>query len=118
MANSVPLALQRSLPQNDEELFLDDQTQWNARLWRRLARATEAVAGIPVAWPLPWECRAAQSRQLRPEKVQEPSWGAANKGVIATLLPMLSGRDMRMLSIRPPVLSPKTVPGRGNSQSR
>ena len=72
----------------------------------------------PGGWASPWECRAAQSRQLRPEKVQEPSWGAANKGVIATLLPMLSGRDMRMLSIRPPVLSPKTVPGRGNSQSR
>ena len=85
MANSVPLALQRSLPQNDEELFLDDQTQWNARLWRRLARATEAVAGIPVAWPLPWECRAAQSRQARPEEAQEPSWRAAKAGTLTVL---------------------------------
>ena len=82
MANSVPLALQRSLPQNDEELFLDDQTQWNARLWRRLARATEAVAGIPVAWPLPWECRAAQSRLARPKGAQGASWGTAKAGTL------------------------------------
>ena len=25
----------------------------------------------------PWECRAAQSRQARPEEAQEPSWGTA-----------------------------------------
>ena len=28
----------------------------------------------------PWECRATQSRQARPEEAQEPSWGAATKG--------------------------------------
>eukprot|EP00964_Phaeocystis_antarctica_P092079 scaffold59158_cov45-Phaeocystis_antarctica.AAC.1 len=27
--------------------------RWNLRLWRRLARAPEAVAGRPVAWALP-----------------------------------------------------------------
>ena len=25
----------------------------------------------------PWECRAAQSHQARPEEAREPSWGAA-----------------------------------------
>ena len=28
-----------------------------------------------------WECRAAQSRQARPEEAQEPRWGAA-KGTL------------------------------------
>eukprot|EP00964_Phaeocystis_antarctica_P013141 scaffold7206_cov57-Phaeocystis_antarctica.AAC.2 len=28
-----------------------------------------------------WECRAAQSRQARPEEAQEPSWGTA-KGAL------------------------------------
>ena len=37
----------------------NSQRQENRRLCRRLARAPEAVAGRPVAWPLPWECRAA-----------------------------------------------------------
>ena len=37
--------------------------------------------GRPVGRPLyPWECRAALSRQARPEEAQEPSWGAAAKG--------------------------------------
>ena len=35
--------------------------------------------------PLTWECRAAQSRQARPEEAQEPSWGAA-KGDSLTML--------------------------------
>ena len=28
----------------------------------------------------PWECRAAQSCQARPEKVQEQSWGTVKGG--------------------------------------
>ena len=32
---------------------LNGQTRWNRRLWRRLARAAEAVAGRPVGRPLP-----------------------------------------------------------------
>ena len=35
----------------------------------------------PSGWASPWECRAAQSRQVRPEEEQEASWGAA-KGAL------------------------------------
>ena len=56
-------------------------SRWDRRLWRRRARAAEAVSGRPVGLPAPlppWEeCRAAWSRQVRPEEAQEPSWGAA-----------------------------------------
>ena len=51
--------------------------------WRRLARATEAVAGRPVGCggaASSWECRAAQSCQVRPGEAQEPSWGTAKAG--------------------------------------
>ena len=37
----------------------------------------------PVAWASPWECRAAQSRQARPEEAWDPSWGAAKEGAAA-----------------------------------
>jgi hypothetical protein len=58
-----------------EELHLNAQRRWHRRLWRQLARAPEAVAGRPVGRPAPpWECRAAQSRQARPEEAQGPSW--------------------------------------------
>jgi len=37
--------------------------------------------GAPIGPGLsPWECRAAQSRQARPEEAREPSWGAAQWG--------------------------------------
>ena len=50
---------------------LEQPRQWTAR---------------PVGQPLyPWECRAALSRQARPEEAQEPSWGDAK----ATTLTML-----------------------------
>ena len=64
-----------SLPGGSKAAEPDDL----AESWR-LARAAEAVAGRPVAWPLHWECRAGQSRQARPEEPQEPqepSFGAA-----------------------------------------
>ena len=32
-----------------------------------------------------WECRAAQSRQARPEEAQELSWGAAKAGTLTML---------------------------------
>eukprot|EP00964_Phaeocystis_antarctica_P156935 scaffold126894_cov51-Phaeocystis_antarctica.AAC.2 len=53
----------------------------NRRLRRRLARAPEAVAGRPVAWPLPWECRAAQSRQARPRSRRSQA-GAQPRGAV------------------------------------
>eukprot|EP00964_Phaeocystis_antarctica_P013472 scaffold7375_cov51-Phaeocystis_antarctica.AAC.2 len=34
------------------QLRLDGQRQCSRRLWRRLARASKAVAGHPVVWPL------------------------------------------------------------------
>ena len=50
---------------------LNGQRRWNRRLWRRLA-------GWALSGPASsWECRAAQSRQARPEAAQEPSWGPA-----------------------------------------
>ena len=49
------------------------QRRGNGRLRRRLARAPEAVAGRPVGLPLPWERRASQSSQARPEEAQEPT---------------------------------------------
>ena len=36
-------------------------------------------------WSLPWERRAAKSRQVSPEEAQEPSWGTA-EGVTLTML--------------------------------
>eukprot|EP00964_Phaeocystis_antarctica_P108511 scaffold73084_cov51-Phaeocystis_antarctica.AAC.1 len=54
---------------------------WKGRLWRRLARAPEAVAGCPVARPLPGSAELPRCRQARPEEAQEPSWGAA-KGAL------------------------------------
>ena len=51
--------------------------RWDT-LEARLARAHEAVAGRPVAQPLPRMCQAAQSCQARPEEAQRASWGAAN----------------------------------------
>ena len=52
---------------------LNGQWRCNRRLLRRLARAAEAVARRPLARSLPWECRAAQSRQAHTEKEQSPS---------------------------------------------
>ena len=42
--------------------------------------------GRPVAWPLPRECRAARSRQARPEEAQEPSLGQ-RQGDTQAMLP-------------------------------
>jgi len=55
--------------------------------------------GRPVGRPLyPWECRAAQSRQARPEEAQEPSWGdaaqaAALRCCVAVELRSVEGRE-------------------------
>ena len=60
--------------------WLDGQRRRNRRLWRRLARAAEAVAGEPSGPASAWECRAAQSRLVRPEEAPEPSWGSCQGG--------------------------------------
>eukprot|EP00964_Phaeocystis_antarctica_P086349 scaffold54672_cov62-Phaeocystis_antarctica.AAC.2 len=39
---------------------LHGQRRRNGRLWRRQARAPEAVAGRPLGRSLPWEHRASQ----------------------------------------------------------
>ena len=58
-----------------------------ARLRGQLDRAPEAVAGRSVGQRDSLsECRAAQSRQARPEEAQEPSWGTAKGGTLTMLL--------------------------------
>ena len=55
--------------------------------WRRLARATDAVAGCQLDDLSPWVSRAARSRaRVRPEGVQEPR-GSAYRGVTLLILP-------------------------------
>ena len=61
------------------------QRQVDRRLWRRLARAPEAVAARPVAGLLPWQCRAeppraARRAQMSRRSPQEPSPGATKGG--------------------------------------
>eukprot|EP00964_Phaeocystis_antarctica_P039859 scaffold22787_cov63-Phaeocystis_antarctica.AAC.1 len=68
---------------------LDGQRRGNRRLWRRLARAVGAVARR--GWASPWEGRAVQGRQARPEEAQEPSWGTAKWGTLT----MRPGRRLR-----------------------
>ena len=43
---------------------LDGQRRWNRRLWRRLARATEAVAGRPVGRLLPGSAALPRGGEL------------------------------------------------------
>ena len=41
-----------------------------------------------------WECRAAQSRQARPEEAQGPSWGPTKGGTKGrTLIMLMHARD-------------------------
>ena len=46
------------------------------------------AGGSPGGWApsdrpaSPWECRAAQSGQARPEEAREPRWGAAQAGAL------------------------------------
>eukprot|EP00964_Phaeocystis_antarctica_P011898 scaffold6564_cov30-Phaeocystis_antarctica.AAC.2 len=78
--------------EDDEHGILELLLPWsegggNRRLWRRLARAPGALGGRPVGRSLPWECRAAQSFQARPEEAREPTSGTA-KGVALAMLPL------------------------------
>ena len=57
----------------------------NGRLWRRLARAPEAVAGRSVARSLRWERRASQSCQARPGKAQAPTSGTTKRALLTVL---------------------------------
>ena len=43
--------------------------------------STRGRSWVPSGRASPWECRAAQYRQVRPEEAQEPSWGTA-KGAL------------------------------------
>ena len=72
--------------------LLNGQRRENRRLWRRLAQALKAVTGGPGDRSLPWERRASQSRQARPEEAQEPTSGTAKGGTL-TLLPHLGHAD-------------------------
>ena len=49
---------------------LNSQRRGNRRLWRRLARAPEALAGRPVGWSLPWES-AEPARAATPLNAEE-----------------------------------------------
>eukprot|EP00964_Phaeocystis_antarctica_P037504 scaffold21413_cov48-Phaeocystis_antarctica.AAC.3 len=74
--------LPRRPPRDLAEVWcLIGQRRGNRRLRRRLARAPEAAAGRPVGRSLPWERRASQSCQARPEEAQKPSWGTARGAV-------------------------------------
>ena len=48
--------------------------------------STEAVAWAPSGQASSWECRAARSRQARPEEAQEPSWGTCQGPTLRLLL--------------------------------
>ena len=53
----------------------------NRRLWRRLARAPEAVAGCLEGRPRPGSAELPGAARRTPtEEAQEPSWGAAEGG--------------------------------------
>eukprot|EP00964_Phaeocystis_antarctica_P062238 scaffold37273_cov56-Phaeocystis_antarctica.AAC.5 len=43
--------------------------------------STRCSGWVPSGWASSWECRAAQSRQARPEEAQEPSSGTAKTAV-------------------------------------
>ena len=73
---------------------LNGQWRCNRRLLRRLARAAEAVARRPLARSLPWECRAAQSRQAHTEKEQSPSWGSAQAALGACCATRRGAREI------------------------
>ena len=84
-----------------------DRPEWTnavkGRLWRRLARAAEeerrAWLGSKGQGP-PWECRAAQSRQVRPEEAQEPSWGTAQGGSLTMLTDQRAQRRQDLSQLR------------------
>ena len=64
---------------------LDGGRRWNRRLWRRLARAPEAVAGRSVGRPLPGSAElprtARRALRRRRRRAQAPSAGAT-KGAL------------------------------------
>ena len=50
------------------------------------ARSSTRGSGWAPSGPASsWECRAARTRQARPEKAQEPSWGTAQAGTLTLL---------------------------------
>eukprot|EP00964_Phaeocystis_antarctica_P011805 scaffold6522_cov44-Phaeocystis_antarctica.AAC.1 len=72
-AAGVRASLYRGMRASTVEPRLNGQRRENRRLWRRLARAPEAVPGRPVGRASPWERRASQGCQARPEEAREPA---------------------------------------------
>ena len=70
--------------------------------WAALEAAGSSTRGNGWAHSGPassQECGAAQSRQARPEKAQEPSWGTAKRGTL-TILPGQRGRSVKILGLK------------------
>ena len=84
-AARVASACARQYPPHEPLLHLRCQTRCNRRLWSGWLKGPEAVAGRPVGRSLPWERRASQSCQARPEEARGPSSGTA-KGRFAHML--------------------------------
>ena len=77
--------------QRVEDVMLREQAApaWSrAGEWAVLEAASSSTRGsgwAPSGRASPWECRAAQNRQARPEEVQGPSWANAKGGTLNTL---------------------------------
>ena len=76
-------ALAVAAVEDDRVARLHGQTQWRWRLWRRLARAPEALAGRPVHWR-----GAVKSVESRPDpqgaryavEAQQQEWSPSREG--------------------------------------
>ena len=67
--------------------FLDGQEAVKSATLGAARSSTRGGGWAPSGWASLWECRAAQSRQARPEEAQEPSWGGGTDKGSPTLLP-------------------------------
>ena len=83
---------------------LQDRKPWNRRLWRAADPSSRGSGWAPSGPASPWECRAAQSRQARPEEAQEPSWSAAKRDSSAVLLPKVALCPCRPALAPPPCI--------------
>ena len=83
-------ALAVAAVEDDRVARLHGQTQWRRRLWRRLARAPEALAGRPVHWR-----GAVKSVESRPDpqgaryavEAQQQEWSPSRGGGVASTWP-------------------------------
>ena len=81
----------------------------NGRLWRRLARGPEAVAGHSVGQSLPWERRASQSFEVRPEEARELTSGTARAAIRTCCSAVRSNSTVTQIEAVP---GPSLFPGR------